>query len=329
MTPGDSILSAVGDTPLVRLERLLDDRRIEVYGKLEALNPGGSIKDRPAVSILEAALASGEVHPGTVVVESSSGNMGVGLAQACRVHGLRFICVVDSKTARQNIRLLELYGAQVDEVTEPDPVTGELLQARIARVQRHLAQHESSFWPNQYANQNNASAHYRNTMREIARDLGDRVDYLFLATSTCGTLHGCGSYIRDHGLGTHLVAVDALGSLIFSDIPAERSIPGLGAGLTPPLCAPEMVHEVVHVDDFACIDGCHTLLDREAILAGGSAGGVVAALVRLAPRIEDGARCALILCDRGERYLDTIFDDAWVERLRASRRLPVQAAASS
>lgn len=328
MRPGDSILSAVGDTPLVRLDRLLDHDRIEVYGKLESLNPGGSIKDRPAVAILAAAIESGQVHQDTVVVESSSGNMGIGLAQACRVHGLRFICVVDSKTARQNIRLLELYGAQVDEVLEPDPLTGELLQARIARVQQHLADHDSSFWPNQYANENNASAHYRTTMREIAEALDGRVDYLFLATSTCGTLHGCGSYIRDQGLATRLVAVDALGSLIFSDVPAERSIPGLGAGLTPPLCAPELVHEVVHVDDFDCIDGCRSLLEREAILAGGSSGGVVAALRRLAPQIEDGARCALILCDRGERYLDTIFDDVWVQRLRESRSQHLQTALS-
>ena len=308
----DGILSTIGGTPLVLLRRLLPSAGFRLYAKLEAFNPGGSIKDRPARVILEEALRAGEIGPGTVVIESSSGNMGIGLAQACRYFGLRFICVVDPKTSAQNLRVLRAYGAEVDLVTEPDPVSGELLQARLNRVQALVRRTAGAFWPNQYANQHNPGAHYRTTMHEVATALAGRVDVLFVATSTCGTIRGCGEYIRDQGLGTRLIAVDALGSRIFSDRRAERMIPGLGAGMRPELCDPSLVDEVVLVDNLDCVMGCRRLMEREAILAGGSSGAVVSALERLQDSIPGGASCVLILPDRGERYLETIYDDEWV-----------------
>src|SRR5579864_4325999 len=216
-SPTTGVLSAIGNTPLARLDRLLPGSRFAVFAKLELLNPGGSSKDRPALAILASGLASGAVVPDTVVVESSSGNMGIGLAQACRYHGLRFICVTDRKATPQNLRLLAAYGAEIDLVTEPDPLSGELLQARLRRVQELLAAIPGSFWPNQYAHAENAGSHYRTTMREIVTALDGKVDVLLVATSTCGTLRGCGEYSRGHGLPTHIVAVDAVGSQIFSD----------------------------------------------------------------------------------------------------------------
>src|SRR5215510_15998682 len=131
----ESILSTIGNTPLVRLTRALPDCPFGLFAKLEGFNPGGSAKDRPALHILYEAMGTGAIKTGTVVIESSSGNLGIGLAQACRYLGLRFICVVDPKSASQNLRILEAYGAEIDMVSEPDPVTGEFLQARIDRVQ--------------------------------------------------------------------------------------------------------------------------------------------------------------------------------------------------
>jgi len=310
----DGVLAAIGDTPLIRLRRMFAGAEFECYAKLEALNPGGSIKDRPALSVLESALRSGVIGPDTVVVESSSGNMGIGLAQVCRYYGLRFICVVDAKTAVQNIRVLRAYGAEVDHVVEPDPITGELLQARLNRVQEILAETPRAFWPNQYANRNNAESHYRTTMAEVMAALSGRLDYLFVATSTCGTIRGCGEYARDHGLGVHIVAVDAVGSLIFSDVKAARMIPGLGAGIKPPLLDASLVDECVHVNDLDCIIGCRRLVTHEALLAGGSSGGVMAAIDKLRHRIPPGAVCVAILPDRGERYLDTLYSDEWVHQ---------------
>ncbi len=320
----DGILAAIGHTPLIRLRRLFEGIDFHLYAKLEALNPAGSAKDRPAFEILRNAWDDGAVTADTVVVESSSGNMGIGLAQACRCFGIRFRCVVDPRTAPQNLRILEAYGAEVDMVEEPDPESGEFLQARLKRVQWHLDHDEHAFWPNQYANQNNAGAHYRTTMAEIDAALDGKVDWLFCATSTCGTIRGCCEYAREHGLRTHMVAVDATGSVIFGGEKGRRLIPGLGAGIVPDLCEPAWIDDVLYVDDLDCIVGCRRLLDREAVFAGGSSGGVASAVAALKDRIPAGASCVMILPDRGERYLDTVFSDDWVkERFGAAQYLRV------
>ncbi len=308
----EGILSTIGHTPLVRLTRVLRDCPFRLFAKLEGFNPGGSAKDRPASHILQEAMRTGAVKPGTVVIESSSGNLGIGLAQVCRYWGLRFICVVDPKTTIQNIRILKAYGAEIDLVSEPDPVTGEFLQARINRVQTLLETIEDSFWTNQYANLANAQAHYRTTMQEIATELDGRVDYLFVATSTCGTLRGCAEYVRDHHLDTRIFAVDAHGSVIFGGKPAKRLIPGHGAARRPELYCAGLASECVRVTDLDCVVGCRRLVRSEAILAGGSSGGVIMAVEQVKERIPRGATCALILHDRGERYLDTVYSDEWV-----------------
>jgi N-(2-amino-2-carboxyethyl)-L-glutamate synthase len=309
----ESILSTIGHTPLVRLTHVLPDCPFRLFAKVEGFNPGGSAKDRPALHILQEAMRTGAVKAGTVVIESSSGNLGIGLAQACRYLGLRFICVVDPKTTAQNIRILKAYGAEIDLVSEPDPVTGEFLQARIDRVQTLLQTIEDSFWTNQYANLSNARAHYRTTMHEIATELDRRIDYLFVATSTCGTLRGCAEYVRDHHLGTKIFAVDAQGSVIFGGRPAKRLIPGHGAARRPELFRPNLADECVRVTDLDCVVGCRRLVRSEAILAGGSSGAVLMAVEQVKERIPRGATCVLIFHDRGERYLDTVYSDEWVE----------------
>jgi 2,3-diaminopropionate biosynthesis protein SbnA len=306
------ILSTVGNTPLVELTRVLGKIPFRFFAKLEGLNPGGSTKDRPALRIIREAIRVGKITPETVIIESSSGNMGIGLAQVCRYFGLRFICVVDPKTTVQNIRILKAFGAQVDLIQEPDPETGEFLQARIDHVQYLLKSIKNSFWPNQYANDDNSDAHYQTTMHEIATALGSDVDYLFCATSTCGTIRGCAEYVRDHRMKTKIIAVDAIGSLIWGGEKGKRLIPGLGASLTPPLCRPELVDQCVYVSDLDCVVGCRRLVQREAILAGGSSGGMVAGVERQKNQIPAGATCVAIFPDRGERYLDTIYSDEWV-----------------
>lgn len=309
----EGVLSVIGGTPLVRLEKVYPGADFALYAKLESLNPGGSIKDRPAVEILEHALREGLAGPGTVIVESSSGNMGIGLAQACCYHGLRMVCVVDIKTSPQNIQILRAYGAEIDVVEKPDPATGELLPARLNRVKQLIQTFPSAFWPNQYANAQNSGAHYRTTMHEVATTLGGAVDFVLCATSTCGTVRGCGEYARDNGLRTRVVAVDAAGSLIFSDKQAKRLLPGMGAGVRPPLCDLRFIDDVVHVTDAECVAGCRRLVRSEGVFAGASSGGLVAAVAHLRDKIPAGSNCVLILPDRGERYLDTVYSDEWVQ----------------
>jgi cysteine synthase A len=308
----DGVLSAIGNTPLVRLSRVIPDVRFKLYAKLEGLNPGGSTKDRPAFSIIRHAIESGDIQPESVVIESSSGNMGVGLAQACMYYGLRFICVVDPKATIQNVRLLKAYGAEVDVVQEPDKVTGEYLQARLNRVQSLLQAMDNTFWPNQYAHRFNAIAHHQ-TMREIVTALDGEVDYLFCATSTCGTIRGCAEFVRDHNLSTRIFAVDAVGSVIFGGVGGKRLIPGHGAAVRPALYEPDIAECCIHVSDLDCVVGCRRLVRDEAILAGGSSGAVLVAIDQVKDAIEPGAICAAIFADKGERYLDTIYSDSWVE----------------
>ncbi|MGH9939157.1 MAG: 2,3-diaminopropionate biosynthesis protein SbnA [Blastocatellia bacterium] len=307
----NGILSVIGNTPIVRLTRALRDIHFQLYAKLELFNPGGSAKDRPAVNIIRRALEAGKIQAGMTVIESSSGNMGIGLAQACAYLGLRFICVVDPKTTAQNIRLLKAYGAIVDMVQKPHPITGEYLQARIERVKELLFSIENSFWPDQYSNFFNPCAHHQ-TMSEVVNDLGRDIDYLFCATSTCGTIRGCSEYIRRHALRTKIIAVDAVGSVIFGGMKSDRLIPGHGAAVRPPLYQPGLADECIHVSDLDCVVGCRRLMRQEAIMAGGSSGATLIAVERMAPRIPKGANCVVIFPDRGERYLDTIYSDTWV-----------------
>jgi cysteine synthase A len=310
-----SILETIGNTPLVRLARLFAGAGIEVFGKLEALNPGGSVKDRPAYNMITRGMEAGLITKDTTIVESSSGNFAIGLAQVCAYLGLRLICVVDIKTTVQNVKILEAYGARVDVITEPDPLTGEYLQARLNRIRQIVDSIPNTFWPNQYANPNNPLAHYGRTMPEIVEVLGPDIDYVFLATSTCGTLRGCADFVHDRRMPTKIVAVDAIGSVIFGHPPGKRLLPGHGAAVVPKLFKPDLADQHILVSDLDCVVGCRRLVQQEAILAGASSGAVIAAIDRLLSegQIPRGARCVAILADRGERYLDTVYSDTWVQ----------------
>ena len=307
----DSVLRAIGKTPLVQLSRVIPDLHFKLFAKLEGLNPGGSTKDRPAFSIIQHGIDTGRIGPDTVVIESSSGNMGIGLAQACAYHGLRFICVIDPKTTTQNMRLLKAYGAEVDMVLEPDETTGEFLQARLNRVNKLLGSMDNTFWPNQYSHRYNPIAHHQ-TMHEIVTDLEGKVDFLFCATSTCGTIRGCAEYARRHDLPTRIFAVDAVGSVIFGGVNSKRLLPGHGSAVRPALYHPYIAERCIHITDLECVLGCHRLVRHEAILAGGSSGGVLMAVERAKEEIPPDTNCVVIFPDRGERYLDTIYSDAWV-----------------
>lgn len=312
--PVDGVLGAIGSTPLVRVRRLCSRPDIAVWAKLEAANPGGSAKDRPAARMIEDALASGALAPGGTVIESSSGNMGVGLAQACRYHGLRLICVVDTRAHDDNLRTMRALGAEVRMVSEPDPDTGDLLTARLRLVAELVAATPGAYWPDQYANHSNPAAHAAGTMREIDDALDGDLDLVFVATSTTGTLRGCSDLLCERGRRTRVVAVDATGSALFGGVRGPRELPGFGAGVETELSRGADYHRLVRVSDRDCVAGCRRLVEREAILAGASSGGVASALESICAELPSRSRCALILADGGSGYLSTVYDDEWVRR---------------
>ena len=306
------ILDTIGKTEVINLEKSGSKLGLNLYAKLEFLNPGGSIKDRTSVSILQHALKEGCLNPNSTVIESSSGNMAVGLAQFCLYHKINLIIVVDPFALSSNVQLIKTYGAKVITIDTPCPVTG-WLGARIKKI--HELHHviPDAFWPNQYENTKNPDAHYH-TMKEFNESLDQPLDYLFISTSTCGTLMGCSQYINEHLLPTKIVAVDAVGSVIFSSKSGKRKIPGHGASRPSRLLDKTKVHHVIHVADLDCVEGCHRLLQEEAILAGGSTGGVYHAISKFSAQLPPMSRCGMMVCDRGERYMETIYNQEWVER---------------
>lgn len=308
-----SWLSVIGNTPLVQLSKLFaNDRGIKVFAKLELLNPGGSAKDRSAARIIMKALEDGLIGPGSVIIESSSGNMAISLAAICSYLGMKFISVIDPKTTQQNIRIMRAYGADIELVNEVDPATGEFLPARLNRVQQLVERIPNSFWPNQYANENNYMSHYEGTMHEVIEELG-HVDYIVGGVSTCGTMLGCAKYVSDRKLPTKVIAVDAAGSVIFGGVNGTRRFPGLGTGIIPPFGQTKFMDMAVKVADRDMVKGCRLLVAQESILAGPSSGAVIHALKSMEKQLPDDAVCVVILHDRGERYMDTVYSDEWVE----------------
>ncbi|MEU2977021.1 2,3-diaminopropionate biosynthesis protein SbnA [Streptomyces hirsutus] len=304
----DSITDCVGNTPLVRLDRLFPQRDIEVLAKLEMLNPGGSVKDRSARYIVERGIGDGMIRSGTHIVESTSGNFGVALAMVAVRHGLRFTAVVDPNASRTNLRILRQFGAEIEMVREPDSAGG-YLHTRLARVQDLLTEDPDAVWINQYANHLNWETHAVTTAREVIADCPDPVDVLVAAVSTTGTLHGLARGLRRVWPALQVVAVDAVGSVIFGTPPGPRMLPGVGSSRVPELLTPAEIDRVVHIDAAAAVRGCHRLLRQEAIFAGGSSGSVVAAIDTLLPELPRPSRVLTLLADRGERYLDLVYTD--------------------
>ena len=306
------ILSTIGKTPLVVLNKLFPDTSSKFYAKLEMFNPGGSAKDRTAFLMLSKAMDDGELGQHSTVIESSSGNLAIGLAQICRYLELNLIVVTDPNINRHTLDIIQAYGAQVERITEADS-SGNYLKNRLKRVRQLRDTIPDSYWPNQYSNNLNPEAHHQ-TMKEIVDLCPVPPDYILAATSTCGTIMGCARYAQDHNLKTKVVAVDAVGSVIFGTSKARRLIPGYGAGKKSDLLDESYIDHVFHMTDKECVIGCRRLLQNESILAGGSTGAVVMAAEKMQSLIPENSSCVLIFPDSGERYLDTIYNDSWVEK---------------
>ncbi|HEX6292699.1 MAG TPA: 2,3-diaminopropionate biosynthesis protein SbnA [Herpetosiphonaceae bacterium] len=316
----ESVVSCVGKTPLVYLRRLFAQPGLEVLAKLELLNPGGSSKDRPARFIIEQGLQDGTISAHTHLIESTSGNLGIALAMVARVYRLRLTCVVDPTISPINLRLLQQLGAQIEMVDQADD-QGGYLKTRLQRVQTLCQTLPHALWINQYANQRNWQAHADGTGNEIIAELDAPIDCLVVAVSTTGTILGVARRLRQAFPTLRVVAVDAVGSVIFGGPPRSRKIPGIGSSIVPELLDRAEIDEVVYVSDREAAHGCRELVDAEGILAGGSSGSTIAAILKLAPGFPRPYRVLTILPDRGERYLDLVYSDEWVAQLPEAEAL--------
>ncbi|GAB3683791.1 2,3-diaminopropionate biosynthesis protein SbnA [Saccharopolyspora tripterygii] len=310
----DSVIDCVGSTPMVRLNRCFPEPDVEVLAKLELLNPGGSMKDRPARFIVEQGIRNGTLRPGMRLVESTSGNLGIALAMVADLHGLSFTAVVDPKTSPTNLRLLELFGADVEMVTEPDEAGG-YLHTRVRRARELVTSMPNAVQINQYANELNWRAYHETAGKEILQTVDGPVDYLVAAVSTTGSIQGIARRLRMEHPNLKVIAVDAIGSVIFGAPAAPRQIPGFGASRVPEILNEEEIDGVLHIADAESAAGCRRLLSTEKIFAGGSAGAAIAGIEYLISRLNEPARIVTVLPDRGERYLDLVYNDEWVANL--------------
>jgi len=291
---------------------------MQLFAKLEYMNPVGSIKDRPAFWILKRAAERGEICEQTTVIESSSGNFASALAAFSRLIGLRFIPVIDPNISGTYESFLRRTCATVVKVEERDD-TGGFLKTRLQMVKRLCATTPHAYWTNQYGNPDAVEAHYELTAGEICADFGS-LDYVFIGVSTGGTIAGMSRRLKERYPNVRIIAVDAQGSVIFGDAPRRRHIPGVGASIVPPLVAQAAIDDVVLIPERETVAACRELLDTHGLFAGGSSGTAYAAVKRYASRMvarRHGARpTVLFLCaDRGTPYLDTVFDPAWAAGL--------------
>lgn len=305
---GYGLLATVGRTPLVRL----GIGGAHVWAKLESFNPGGSAKDRTARAMVRDAVERGQIAPGSVVVESSSGNLGVALAREAAIGGWEFHCVVDARANASTVAHMRALGATIHRVERPDPDTGDWLAARRARVAELVGQ-LGAVNLDQYSNRAALRAHSEGTMREIVEQLGHAPDILAVAVSTTGTIGGCLRYVRRHGLNTRVIAVDAEGSVLFGGARGERVLPGYGAGVVPELSAVSSPDAVIRVSARDAVAAARETARTTGFVPGASGGAVAWAVGTLA-RENTNAEIAAVFHDDGRAYMDTIYNDDWVER---------------
>ena len=281
-----------------------------LFLKCEGFNFAGSVKLKAASEMIEAAERDGILTPGSILVESSSGNLGVALSMIAANKGYGFVCVTDSRCNLSTKRLMQAFGSQVHVITEPDPVGG-LLGARINHVRALCASDDRYVWLNQYSNPQNWRAHYRSTAPAIARQF-PQLDVLFVGAGTCGTLMGCARFFREWHRPVRIVAVETVGSVTFGGPPGRRMIPGLGTSVRPPMLDESYVDEVIRVEEADTIRTCHRLA-AIGFLFGGSTGTVVSgAMDWLTLHGSQDLTAVAIAPDLGERYLDTVYHSNWV-----------------
>jgi cysteine synthase len=297
------VSAAIGGTPTVALRRLGHGLEAEIVAKLEYLNPGGSVKDRIGVAMIEAAERSGALQPGGLIVEPTSGNTGIALAMVCASRGYQLVLTLPEGMSRERTKLLRSYGAEVHET----PSLGGMGEA-IALAERIVAERDA-FMPQQFSNPANPEVHRRTTAEEIWRDLDGEVDVLVTGVGTGGTITGVGQVLKERRPGFLAVAVEPATSAVLSGRPpGPHKIQGIGAGFVPEVLDRELVDEVITVDDESALAAAREAAKREGLLIGISAGAAFHAALELAARPElAGKRIVTIACDGGERYMSLPF----------------------
>ena len=314
----ENVVEAVGQTPIVRLNRLASHVAANIYVKLEFLNPGGSAKDRPAIQIVRDAEADGSLQPGGTIVESTSGNTGMGLAMVASIRGYKTVFVMPDKMSEEKIAALRAFGSRV--IVTPTNVEPEDPRSYYRVAEQVVRETRGAILANQYHNPSNPKAHELSTGPEIWAQTEGEVDALVVAMGTGGTISGLGRYLKSKKPETQIVGVDPVGSIYYDYFrtgaiteASSYRVEGFGEDFLPSTMDFGPLDDVIRVSDKDCFQWTRKLVRSEGIYAGGSSGGAVCAAIRYAERTGTDGNILVILPDSAGRYLSKIFNDTWMK----------------
>ena len=310
MDVAESPLALIGNTPMVRLAKIGEDLACDLIAKLETTNPGGSSKDRPALTMVEAAEREGLLGPGSTIIEPTSGNTGVGLAIVAAQRGYKCVFVMSDKMAPEKIDMLRAYGAEV--VVCPTAVAPEDPASYYSTAERLTKETPNAFRPDQYSNPHNPRAHYETTGPEIWRQTKGRVTHFVAGAGTGGTISGVGRYLKEQNPHVKIIAADPTGSVFSGGSGRPYLTEGVGEDFWPANYDPALVDEVIAVSDADAFAMARAVTQREGILIGGSGGTAVAAALVAAATLPPDAVVVVLIPDSGRGYLSKIFNDTWM-----------------
>lgn len=314
----ENILQTVGNTPLVRLNRLTKNIKASIYAKCEFFNPGGSVKDRIGIAMIEDAEKRGILKPGGTIIEGTSGNTGIGLALAASIKGYKLIFTITDKQSKEKINLLKALGAEV--IVCPTAVEPDDPQSFYSVAERLSKEIPNSFYPNQYFNPENPKTHYRTTGPEIWKDTEGKVTHFVAGMGTGGTISGTGQYLKDQNPKVKVIGADPIGSIYYEKIKFDRKgeakpyvIEGIGEDMFPATMDLKLPDDVIQVTDKDAFLTTRRLATEEGIFSGGSSGAAVWAALELAKKLTEKDLVVVLIPDTGMRYLSKIYNDDWME----------------